>query len=52
MGVSRSTVDELLRRETNPIPSFRLGRRYVIPTRELVEWLGEEAARSRSKESS
>lgn len=31
-------VVALLRREEDPIPSFRYGRRVVIPRRELVEW--------------
>jgi len=39
MGISGPTLDALLRRETDPVPHFRCGKRLVIPTEELKEWL-------------
>ena len=45
LRLGRDAVLALLRRETNPIPSFRHGRRVVIPRRELVEWATDEATR-------
>jgi excisionase family DNA binding protein len=42
LRLGRCAVLDLLRRDTNPIPSFRYGRRVVIPRRELVEWAANE----------
>lgn len=46
MGVAISTVLGLLRREKDPIPHFRSGRRLVIPVAALAEWLKEECGRT------
>ena len=43
LRLGRDAVLDLLRREPHPIPSFRYGRRVVIPRRELVEWVADEA---------
>lgn len=43
LRLGRDAVLSLLRREPYPIPSFRYGRRVVIPRRELVEWAANEA---------
>lgn len=38
LRLGRDAVLALLRHDSDPIPSFRYGRRVVIPRRELVEW--------------
>lgn len=38
LRLGREAIEDLLRRETDPIPSFRYGRRVVIPRRELLDW--------------
>lgn len=43
IGVSPVTLDALLRREKDPIPSFRCGKRLVIPTDLLRAWLARQA---------
>jgi excisionase family DNA binding protein len=47
LGLGRQAIDELLKRSTDPIPSFRYGTRVVIPRRELVEWVGTQAKGTR-----
>ena len=44
-GVGVHVIQSWVRRENNPLPSFREGRRIVVPHKELVEWLGQEAKR-------
>lgn len=46
LRLGRSAVLELLRRETHPIPSFRYGRRVLIPRRELLDWATTESERT------
>lgn len=46
IGISMPILDTLLRRENNPIPHFRIGRRIFIPVDGLNEWLAEEARRN------
>ena len=43
LGVSRPTVYSLLERRDHPLPCVRIGRRRIIPRRELEAWLQEEA---------
>ncbi len=43
IGVSRPVVYELLNRQAHPIPSFRVGRRRIIPRQQLMDWMREEA---------
>lgn len=43
LRLGRDSVLALLRRDPNPIPSFRFGKRVVIPRRELIEWAANEA---------
>lgn len=47
LSLGRDAVLALLRRESHPIPSFRYGARVLIPRRELVEWVADEATRNR-----
>jgi excisionase family DNA binding protein len=42
LGLGRRQVFELLRRPGDPIPSFRFGRRVLIPRRELIEWAASQ----------
>jgi excisionase family DNA binding protein len=44
IDVSLPTVYQLIKREVDPLPSFRLGRKIVIPTSSLVEWLERQTA--------
>lgn len=39
LGAGNSTVLELLHREKDPIPFFRLGRRIIIPCDLFQKWL-------------
>ena len=39
IGVGTSTLDALLRREVNPVPSVRIGHKVMIPRDRLREWL-------------
>ena len=45
MGVSVNTFETLLKRNDNPIPSIKVGRRTIIPSELLNEWLRDEAKR-------
>ena len=46
MTVSLPTLDALLQREENPLPCIKVGRKYLIPTALLDEWLKAEAERT------
>ena len=46
LSLGRSAVLVLVQREKFPLPSFRFGKRIIIPRKELVQWLGDEAERS------
>lgn len=41
MNVSEPTMREIVRR--SDFPAIRAGRRWVIPSREFVDWLGKQA---------
>lgn len=45
IGLSIPTLDALLKRTENPIPSFRVGRKVFIPLDGLKAWLSDEARR-------
>ena len=45
-GVGVHTIQSWVRRKENPLPSFREGRRIVIPHDQLRAWLKEESERS------
>ena len=47
VGVSVPKFQEWIRRRDNPIPHVRDGRMILIPEFLLMEWLREEAGRSR-----
>ena len=49
MGVSISTLKELLRRKENPIPHIRNGRMIMIPVKALERWLLEECRRNEGR---
>lgn len=46
IGASLPTLDELLHRAENPIPHIQIGRRIMIPVRDLQDWLSAEARRN------
>lgn len=48
IGTSVVTLDELLHRAEHPIPHINIGRRVIIPVRDLQEWLSAEAHRNGS----
>ena len=39
LHAGNSTLHELLNREDDPIPHFRLGRRIIVPCDQFQEWL-------------
>ena len=39
LHAGNSTLHELLNREENPIPHFRIGRRIVVPCDLFQQWL-------------
>lgn len=41
IGVSMTTLDALLKRKENPIPSVRIGRKVLIPIEKLHMWIAE-----------
>ncbi len=50
LGVAVQTVQDWLRRDRNPLPHVREGRRVIIPRAALLAWMEEESspgARSR-----
>jgi len=49
LNVSLPTLDALLRRTENPLPSIRVGRKWLIPEAMLEEWLREEAGRQSAR---
>lgn len=49
MNVSLPILDAWLRREANPLPCFRAGRKILIPTDGLSRWIEEETARNAGK---
>lgn len=49
LNVSLPVLDAWLRREANPLPCFRAGRKVLIPTEGLSRWIEEEATRSAGK---
>lgn len=42
LGISMAGVDKLLTRENDPIPSFRVGRRILIPVDGFRAWLARQ----------
>ena len=45
VGVSVNTFETMLKRKKNPVPSFTVGRRTIVPSEPLKEWLRDEAKR-------
>jgi predicted DNA-binding transcriptional regulator AlpA len=41
LGISSRQAYALIRRDEFPVPTLRLGRRVVVPTRPLLDALGE-----------
>ena len=48
MGIGVIAFDSLLRRQDDPLPSIRVGRRVLIPVKEFEEWLSRQTAREAS----
>lgn len=44
-GMGMVTIDKLLRREVNPIPSLRVGHKILIPCDQFEEWVAAEGAK-------
>lgn len=49
LGLSLTAIDAFRHRSKFPLPSFSYGKRVVIPRRELVEWVADEAERHLSE---
>ena len=45
MGIGLVTLDKLLRREENPIPSLRVGHKILIPCDQFDAWVAAEGAK-------
>lgn len=45
LNVSLPVVDAYMHRRDNPLPNIRVGRKYIIPSALLDEWLRAEAER-------
>lgn len=43
--MSLPTLDALLRREENPIPHFKIGKKILIPVEPFRQWLADECER-------
>ena len=39
LGIGNSTIHQLMNREADPIPHFRIGRRIIVPCDLFQEWL-------------
>ena len=50
LGAGNSTLQELLSREDDPIPHFRIGRRIVIPCDLFQQWLHSQVSHKTDKE--
>ena len=42
LGLSMTLVDRLLKRKVDPIPSFKVGRRIIIPIDGFQKWLARQ----------
>lgn len=42
---SMPTLDALLKRESNPIPHFKVGKKVLIPVEPFRQWLADECER-------
>ena len=49
MGVSPHTVQGWVRRAENPLPHIRDGRRFIVPSTLLEQWLREEWERTKEE---
>ena len=45
MGIAPNTLETLLNRNEHPVPSFKVGRRTIVPLEPLKEWMRDEAKR-------
>jgi hypothetical protein len=45
MGIGLVTLDKLLRREVNPIPSLRVGHKILIPCDQFEAWVASEGSK-------
>ena len=45
IGVSLPTFDKMIKRETHPMPYYKVGSRYYFPRQGFDEWCIEELAR-------
>ena len=50
LKLSVPTIGSLSRRNENPLPHFRVGRKILFPTAAVEQWLLDEAARTSAAE--
>ena len=43
LGISKPTMYELLNRREDPVPSFRINKRRIIPLAGLMKWAERQA---------
>lgn len=48
IDVSMPTVYALLKRTVDPLPSFRLGRKIIVPVLSLEEWLERQTEQQKT----
>lgn len=47
LGISLVTLDALIHREADPLPTFKVGdRKYLIPVQALEAWVDRETQRN------
>ena len=47
LGINLRGVDSLIHRPDHPIPTLKIGKRYLIPRDALIEWIAEEVRLNR-----
>lgn len=45
LSIGLSSLDKLIRRRENPLPHIQIGRRVVIPAKQLEAWFEAETER-------
>ena len=45
-GLCLVTIDKWLKREHNPLPSIKIGRRVMIPVDAFMDWIAKETERN------
>ena len=49
LNVGMNSFDALIRRQNDPLPSIRVGRRVLIPVKEFEEWMERQTKKEPSE---